>query len=77
MLRHVALIRTDVSEERIASIIRLRRIGELGVTLALISDGFFQEPHGATLQMTAFFNSLPWKPQVLHNINRQGSVAEM
>jgi hypothetical protein len=31
----VALVRTDVSEERIAPIIRLRRIGELGTTLAV------------------------------------------
>jgi hypothetical protein len=30
MLRRVALERTDVSEERIASIIRVIRIGELG-----------------------------------------------
>jgi hypothetical protein len=30
MLRRVALLRTDVSEERIASIIRVTRIGELG-----------------------------------------------
>jgi hypothetical protein len=35
MLRRVALVRTDVSEERIASIIRLERIGELETTLAL------------------------------------------
>jgi demethoxyubiquinone hydroxylase (CLK1/Coq7/Cat5 family) len=30
MLRRVALVRTDVSEERVASIIRVTRIGELG-----------------------------------------------
>jgi hypothetical protein len=29
MLRRVALVRTDVAEERIASIIRVTRIGEL------------------------------------------------
>jgi hypothetical protein len=34
MLRRVALVRTDVSEERSASIIRVTRIGELGTTLA-------------------------------------------
>jgi hypothetical protein len=34
MLCHVALVRTDVSEQRSASIIRLTRIGELG-TLAV------------------------------------------
>jgi hypothetical protein len=38
MLRHVALVRTDVSEESIAYIIRVRRIGELGTTLAVISN---------------------------------------
>jgi hypothetical protein len=35
MLRHVALVRTDVSEELSASFIRLTRIGELGTTLAV------------------------------------------
>jgi hypothetical protein len=38
MLRHVALVRTDVSEERSASIIRVTRIGELGTTLAVTSN---------------------------------------
>jgi hypothetical protein len=33
MLRRVALVRTDVSEERIASIIKVTRIGELGTML--------------------------------------------
>jgi hypothetical protein len=36
MLRRVVLVRIDVSEERIASIIRVRRIGELGTTLRSI-----------------------------------------
>jgi hypothetical protein len=34
MLRRVALVRTDVSEERNASFIRVTRIYELGTTLA-------------------------------------------
>jgi hypothetical protein len=34
MGRRVALVRTDVSEERIASFIRVKRISELGTTLA-------------------------------------------
>jgi hypothetical protein len=33
MLRRVALVRTDVSEERSASFIRVTSIGELGTTL--------------------------------------------
>jgi hypothetical protein len=37
ILRCVALIRTDVSEELSASFIRVTRIGELGTTLALRS----------------------------------------
>jgi hypothetical protein len=37
MLQHVALVRTDVSEDCIVSIIRVTRIGELG-TLAATSN---------------------------------------
>jgi hypothetical protein len=35
MLRRVALVRTDVSEELSASFIRMTRIGELGTALAV------------------------------------------
>jgi hypothetical protein len=35
MLRRVALVRTDVSEELSASFTRVTRIGELGTTLAV------------------------------------------
>jgi hypothetical protein len=38
MLRRVALVRTDVSEELSASIIRVTRIGKLGTTLAVTSS---------------------------------------
>jgi hypothetical protein len=38
MLRCVALIRTDVSEDLSASFIRVKRIGELGTTLAVTSN---------------------------------------
>jgi hypothetical protein len=38
MLRRVGLVITDVSEESSASIIRVTRIGELGRTLAVISN---------------------------------------
>jgi hypothetical protein len=38
MLRHVALVRPDVSEELSASLIRVTRIGELGTTLAVTSN---------------------------------------
>jgi hypothetical protein len=38
MLRRVALVRTNVSEDLSASFIRLTRIGELGTTLAVTSN---------------------------------------
>jgi hypothetical protein len=38
MLRRVALVRTDVSEELRASFIRVTRIGELGIKLAVTSN---------------------------------------
>jgi hypothetical protein len=38
MLRRVALVRTDISEERSAYIIRVTRIGELGTTLTVTSN---------------------------------------
>jgi 3'-phosphoadenosine 5'-phosphosulfate sulfotransferase len=47
MLRRVALVRTDVSEVRSASFIRVIRIGEL--------SRFLQEPHGVTTKKTPFF----------------------
>jgi hypothetical protein len=37
MLRRVALVRTNVSEELSASFITVTRIGELGITLAITS----------------------------------------
>jgi hypothetical protein len=37
MLRRVLLVRTGVSEELSASVIRVTRIGELGTTLAVTS----------------------------------------
>jgi hypothetical protein len=36
MSRHVALVRTNVSEELSTSIIRVTRIGELGTMLAVL-----------------------------------------
>jgi hypothetical protein len=38
MLRRVTLVRTQLSEERSTSIIRVTRIGELGTTLAVTSN---------------------------------------
>jgi hypothetical protein len=41
----VALVRTDVSEERIAFIIRMKRINELGIMLAAASDLLATQRH--------------------------------
>jgi hypothetical protein len=38
MLRRVALVSTDVSEELIVSFVRVTRIGELGTALAVTSN---------------------------------------
>jgi hypothetical protein len=38
ILRRVALVRTDVAQERNASFIRVTRIGELGTMLAVPSN---------------------------------------
>jgi hypothetical protein len=64
MLRRVALVRTDISEEPSATIIRVTRI-ELGTPLAATSNRltlrwihkkrrFLQEQHDVTSQKTAF-----------------------
>jgi hypothetical protein len=55
MLCRVALVRSDVSEERIASIIMIETITELGTTLAVIASLLLQERHGVTSQKTAIF----------------------
>jgi hypothetical protein len=38
MLRRVALVKTDISEELCVSFIRVTRIGDLGTTLAVTSN---------------------------------------
>jgi hypothetical protein len=64
MLRCVALVRTDVSEELRSPIISVTRIGGLGTKLLVNPDDagaippkrlFLQEPHSVTSQMPAFF----------------------
>jgi hypothetical protein len=58
MLRREALLRTDVSEERISYIIRVARFGDLGATLVVTATEarcVLQEPQGFTSQKTAFF----------------------
>jgi hypothetical protein len=56
MLRRVALVRTDVSEELSASSIRLTRSGELGTTLA-VTIVVPSSPILVTLMMEALSSS--------------------
>jgi hypothetical protein len=51
----VTLVRTEVSEKSIASIIRVERISELGILVVPLKFGTLQEPYGVTSQKTAFF----------------------
>jgi hypothetical protein len=44
MLRRMALVGIDVSEEPSASFIRVTRIGELGTTLAVTSNRVYLVP---------------------------------
>jgi hypothetical protein len=58
MLRRVALVRTDVSEERNASLMRVKRIGELGTTLAAsINRSTLQTKFFITLMMEDIHSS--------------------
>jgi hypothetical protein len=52
MLRRVALVRTDVSEELSAFFIRVTRIGELGTAVAVTSN---RRTYGVTSQKTPVF----------------------
>jgi hypothetical protein len=65
MLRRVALGRTDVSDELIASIIRVTRIGELG-TLAVTSNRrfvFLRSVHRLLVRLTFLVRTFlsPWR----------------
>jgi hypothetical protein len=51
----MALVRTDVSEEHIASIIRVRRISELGTMLPVTSNQ-------STLRRNTMLNVVPSLP---------------
>jgi hypothetical protein len=58
MLRRVALVRTDISEELSTSLIRVIRIGELGTTLAvIIGRVFLSSPILVTLKNEALSSS--------------------
>jgi hypothetical protein len=66
-----------VSQELIASIVRLKGIGELGTTLAITSNVDSYKSHTAShLRRRHSSKSPPFKPEILDSINRLGSLAE-
>jgi hypothetical protein len=62
MLRRVVLIRTDVSEEHISSIIKVTRISELGTTLAVTSNRSGVIFLRSVLQLLVTANVVPSSP---------------
>jgi hypothetical protein len=62
MLRRVAVVRTDASEELSASIIRVTRIGELRTTLAVTSN---RNTLRSMLQLLLTANVAPISPIVV------------
>jgi hypothetical protein len=67
LLRRVALVRTDVSKERIAPIIRVTGIGELGTTLAVTSNW---STFPSSSEVETFF----WPPQSLNRVTGIGEL---
>jgi hypothetical protein len=64
MLRRVTLVRTDVSEKRSASFIRVTRICELGTTLAVTSN---RRKLCASVVTANFIPSSPIMMKALHS----------
>jgi hypothetical protein len=62
MLHHVALVRTDVSEELSASFIKVTRIGELGTTLAVTSNRRMPQRNISVRQLLVTASVVPSSP---------------
>jgi demethoxyubiquinone hydroxylase (CLK1/Coq7/Cat5 family) len=58
LLRWVALVRTDVSEELSASIIRVNKIGELGTMLAVTSNRRTLRKKNSSILVTLMMEAL-------------------
>jgi hypothetical protein len=67
MLGHLALVRSDVSEERIASIIRVARISELGTPLTVIinDSSSYYTILRSVLQLLVTANVVPSPPIIV------------
>jgi hypothetical protein len=59
MLHHVALVRTDISEERIASILRVTRIGELRMLAVTSNQNRLQRNHLQPVSVLVTANAVP------------------
>jgi hypothetical protein len=78
MLHCVALLRTDVSAEPSVSLIKVKRIGELGTTLAATSNRrtlVLASVVPSSLILVIFMKEA--LVYILHSINRLDSVVEM
>jgi hypothetical protein len=74
MLRCLGLVRTYVSEDLSASMIRVPRIGELGKTLAVTSNRTLHSYH---IQLIFIFIELPLCQILTSMQNRVASPAEV
>jgi hypothetical protein len=72
MLRHVVLVRTNVSEEPSASIIRVTRIGEVGTLAQIATDELCEEiqsihvPSDGVAQLSQRLRISPSMPSAAH-----------
>jgi hypothetical protein len=69
----MALVRTDVSEERSTYIIRVTRIVEVGTTLAITNNRHMMLrntiSHGIISQKMEYFIVTAVKPRILHRLS--------
>jgi hypothetical protein len=76
MLRHVALVRTDVSEEPSASFIKATRIDELGTTLAATSNRRTLRKNTSVRQLLVAASVVPSSPILVTLMKKALSSSE-
>jgi hypothetical protein len=73
MLRRVAFVRTDVSEELSAFFIMVTRIGELGTTLAVTTAKKYRSDRRENLKSYIIYNIIQLFPRtIIVSRNRTG-----